>query len=103
MLCTPPQLFTPGVCPMQNQKWLSDCLRRRHPLSLTLPEKPILSTMDMSQPGPKQGGPPLVVELKFTQASTVKSPEDTCKLDAFPKSTKALLPFREKATPTSPG
>src|SRR5437879_13764549 len=89
--------------PKQNQKRLSACLISRQPSTLT-PAADILSTMDMSP-----AGAPLLAPggwlraLKFTQVSTVKSPEDTCRLDALPASTKALIPSREKAWPASPG
>src|SRR5213083_594162 len=89
----PPQPLPSKPPPKQNQKRLSSCFIRRHPSWLFTLLPVILSRIDMSPP----------VALNATQASTVKSPCETCRLDEFPKSTYWLMPLNENACATTPG
>src|SRR5438445_11715623 len=75
--------------PKPNQKWLSSCLRSRQP-SVLMPLGDILSTIDMSPARSVPGGWPRA--LKWTQASTLKSPAETCRFGAFPALIEASTP-----------
>src|SRR5712692_10573697 len=72
--------------PRQNQKRLSACLSSRQPFVL-MPLEDILSTMDISPVAVdcEPGG--AVSDAKRTQASTLKSPAETCRPGAFATST----------------